>query len=102
MAEKLLCTEMNQVEQQRLVDLAFVHYNLQLLNFESRSADDFSIFEIGHVGDWIGDHTRAVSPSDTMTSGEIICEPSKYFIQIKHRESHSQYRLIYCHSFLCI
>ncbi|XP_019198468.1 PREDICTED: uncharacterized protein LOC109192333 isoform X3 [Ipomoea nil] len=53
LAEALLTEGRNQIEQERLRDLAFVHYNLQLQNFKPDVCNDFSDEEIDPMDDWI-------------------------------------------------
>nr|GMD33662.1 uncharacterized protein LOC109192332 isoform X1 [Ipomoea batatas] len=53
LAEALLTEGRNQIEQQRLRDLAFVHYNLQLQNFKPDVCNDFSDEEIDPMDDLI-------------------------------------------------
>ncbi|KAF5931656.1 hypothetical protein HYC85_027827 [Camellia sinensis] len=59
-AEKLLTKGRNHIEQQRLNDLTFVHYNLQLRNFESRVSSDSLVEEIDPMNDWIVDEAQEV------------------------------------------
>lgn len=76
-AENLLSMRRNQIEQQRLTDLAFVHYNLQLQNFESCFTDDISIYEMNRIEDWIGDNAQPLmSPSDEPTWMDLDCRDS--------------------------
>lgn len=57
MAEQLLTIGRNPEELQRLSDLAFVHYNLQLQQFQSAMESDIVTEEIGVMDDWIVDET---------------------------------------------
>ncbi|KAI7986661.1 hypothetical protein LOK49_LG14G02252 [Camellia lanceoleosa] len=59
-AEKLLTKGRNPIEQQRLNDLTFVHYNLQLRNFESGVSSDSLVEEIDPMNDWIVDEAQEV------------------------------------------
>lgn len=59
-AEKLLTKGRNHIEQQRLNDLTFVHYNLQLRNFESGVSSDSLVEEIDPMNDWIVDEAQEV------------------------------------------
>ena len=53
MAENLLASERNPIEQQRLLDLAFVHYNLHLRQFHSGRKGDILAEEIDSLNEWI-------------------------------------------------
>ncbi|KAJ6971399.1 hypothetical protein NC653_032036 [Populus alba x Populus x berolinensis] len=53
MAEKLLVDGRNRIEQQRLNDLAFVHYNLQLQNKRYAVGNNVVGEEIGAMDDWV-------------------------------------------------
>ena len=53
MAENLLASERNPIEQQRLLDLAFVHYNLHLRQFHSGKKGDILAEEIDSLNEWI-------------------------------------------------
>lgn len=53
MAEQLLTNRRNLIEQQRLNDLAFVHYNLQLQQFQSAMKSDIVAEEIDPMDDWV-------------------------------------------------
>lgn len=53
LAEKLLTTGRNPIEQRRLHDLAFVHYNLQLQQFLSGMNPDIIPPEIDPMDDWV-------------------------------------------------
>lgn len=55
LSKKLLTDGMNHIEQQRLSDLAFVHYNLQLQNFHLGGGGDIVADEINPTDDWIAD-----------------------------------------------
>ncbi|KAH7515227.1 hypothetical protein FEM48_Zijuj10G0004600 [Ziziphus jujuba var. spinosa] len=55
MAEKLLTNGRNPIEQQRLSDLTFVHYNLQLQQFKSPMKSDILAEEVDPMDDWIVD-----------------------------------------------
>ncbi|KAF5452866.1 hypothetical protein F2P56_027824 [Juglans regia] len=55
LAEKLVTTGRNPIEQKRLNDLAFVHYNLQLQQFQSGTKLDIVAEEIDPMDDWIVD-----------------------------------------------
>lgn len=55
MAEKLLTNGRNPIEQQRLSDLTFVHYNLQLQQFQSAMKSDILAEEMDPMDDWIVD-----------------------------------------------
>lgn len=52
-AEKLLAQGRNPNEEKLLKDLAFVHYNLQLQNFEPNKNGDIIAEEIDSMDDWI-------------------------------------------------
>lgn len=58
MAEQLLTIGRNPIELQRLSDLAFVHYNLQLQQFQSAMDSDIVAEEIDGMYDWIVDETQ--------------------------------------------
>ena len=58
LAEKLLTKGRNYIEQQRLNDLTFVHYNLQLRNFESGVSSDILAEDIDPMDDWIVDEAQ--------------------------------------------
>lgn len=53
LAEKLLTTGRNPIEQRRLHDLAFVHYNLQLQQFLSGMNPGIIPPEIDPMDDWV-------------------------------------------------
>ncbi|KAJ6871917.1 hypothetical protein NC651_031109 [Populus alba x Populus x berolinensis] len=53
MAEKLLVDGRNRIEQQRLNDLAFVHYNLQLQNKRYGVRNNVVGEEIDAMDDWV-------------------------------------------------
>jgi hypothetical protein len=55
MAEKLLTDRRNPIEQQRLRDLTFVHYNLQVQNKRSGFRSDVISEEIDPMDDWVVD-----------------------------------------------
>ncbi|KAH8503865.1 hypothetical protein H0E87_014931 [Populus deltoides] len=55
MAEKLLTDRRNPLEQQRLRDLTFVHYNLQVQNKRSGFRSDVICEEIDPMDDWVVD-----------------------------------------------
>uniref|UniRef100_A0A6P4AC26 uncharacterized protein LOC107428089 n=1 Tax=Ziziphus jujuba TaxID=326968 RepID=A0A6P4AC26_ZIZJJ len=55
MAEMLLTNGRNPIEQQRLSDLTFVHYNLQLQQFKSPMKSDILAEEVDPMDDWIVD-----------------------------------------------
>lgn len=55
LAEMLLTKGMNLIEQQKLRDLMFVHYNLQLQIFESSERNCISSNEIDTTDDWMVD-----------------------------------------------
>ncbi|GAB2235319.1 hypothetical protein Droror1_Dr00025742 [Drosera rotundifolia] len=57
LAEKLLTSGRNLVEQQRLTDLVFVHYNLQLRHFKEAAKFEIASGEIDPTDDWIVDVT---------------------------------------------
>nr|GMD35395.1 uncharacterized protein LOC109192332 isoform X1 [Ipomoea batatas] len=61
LAEALLTEGRNQIEQERLRDLAFVHYNLQLQNFKPNVLNDFSDEEIDPMDDWIVEKQQGTS-----------------------------------------
>ncbi|CAK9146146.1 unnamed protein product [Ilex paraguariensis] len=60
LAEKLLTEGTNCVEEQRLRDLAFVHYNLQLRNFVSGGNNNISVDEIDPIHDSIVDEEQEI------------------------------------------
>lgn len=68
MAEKLLNEGRNRLEQQRLCDLAFLHYNMQLRNFDSGVTKNIVADGIDPMDDWIVDKAqKVVSPNDDLT-----------------------------------
>ncbi|XP_019198465.1 PREDICTED: uncharacterized protein LOC109192332 isoform X2 [Ipomoea nil] len=68
LAEALLTEGRNQIEQERLRDLAFVHYNLQLQNFKPDVRNDFSDEEIDPMDDWIVErrHGKSIRNDEPM------------------------------------
>ncbi|CAI9773562.1 unnamed protein product [Fraxinus pennsylvanica] len=67
LAEMLLTKGMNLIEQQKLRDLMFVHYNLQLQIFESSERNCISGNEIDTTDDWIVD---VAQDDDVVNNGE--------------------------------
>ncbi|XP_038717156.1 uncharacterized protein LOC120010430 [Tripterygium wilfordii] len=61
MAEKLLISGRNVIEQQRMCDLAFVHYSLQLQNSWSDINRDIMADEIDPMDDWISDNVVEIA-----------------------------------------
>lgn len=53
LAENLLTKGKNPVEQERLCDLTFVHYNLHLRNADWRTEGDIEVGEVEPTNDWI-------------------------------------------------
>ncbi|XP_059643392.1 uncharacterized protein LOC132285239 [Cornus florida] len=67
LAEKLLTKGRNRIDQERLTDRTFVHYNMQLRNFKLGLNDGIVIEEIDPMDDWI------VSQSDEGTWMDVYC-----------------------------
>lgn len=58
----------NRLEQQRLWDLTFLHYNMHLQNFNSGVAKNLSANEIDPMDDWIvNDAQEVLSQDDDLT-----------------------------------
>ncbi|KAG5241023.1 HAT transposon superfamily protein [Salix suchowensis] len=65
MAEKILTDRRNPIEQKRLRDMAFVHYNLQVQNKRFGSRSDVISEEIDPLDDWVVDEApREVVPEN--------------------------------------
>ncbi|KAB5547451.1 hypothetical protein DKX38_010857 [Salix brachista] len=65
MAEKILADRRNPIEQKRLRDMAFVHYNLQVQNKRFGSRSDVTSEEIDPLDDWVVDEApREVVPEN--------------------------------------
>lgn len=84
LAEKLLTKGRNRLEQHRLRDLTFVHYNLHLKNFKSGTICDSESGEIDPMNDWIADETNCdnvdgeTDPMDECVTNEEqqnVCGP---------------------------
>uniref|UniRef100_A0A5B6ZU29 DUF659 domain-containing protein n=1 Tax=Davidia involucrata TaxID=16924 RepID=A0A5B6ZU29_DAVIN len=74
LTEKLLTKGRNRIEQQRLSDLAFVHYNLRLQNFESGVSSDIGDEEIDPMDDWVVDEAQEIlSQNDEPTWMDLDC-----------------------------
>lgn len=68
MAEKLLTEGRNSLEQQKISDLAYVHYNMQLRNFVSGGNKNTVPDDIDPMDDWIVEKAQGVmSPNDEPT-----------------------------------
>jgi hypothetical protein len=68
LAEKLLTTGRNPIEQQRFSDLTFVHYNLQLQQFQSGVECDIVDEEIDPMNDWIVDEAPETATQNGQSS----------------------------------
>lgn len=68
LAEKLLTTGRNPIEQQRFSDLTFVHYNLQLQQFQSGAKFDIGAEEIDPMDDWIVDKALETASQNGQSS----------------------------------
>ena len=68
MAEKLLTTGRNPTEQQGLSELTFVHYNLQLQQFQSGKKCDIVAEEIDPMDDWIVDEAPEIVSRNVQSS----------------------------------
>lgn len=68
LAEKLLTTGRNPIEQQRFSDLTFVHYNLQLQQFQSGEKCDIVAEEIDPMNDWIVDEAPETASQNGQSS----------------------------------
>lgn len=93
MAEKLLTTGRNPIEQRRLSDLTFVHYNLQLQQFKSGEKCDIVAEEIDPMDDWVVDEAPEIvsqnvhsSSMNLDTDGAINGQGASRF-QAKHEPS---------------
>lgn len=74
LAEKLLTKGRNPIEQQRLAALVFVHYNLNLQNFNLDTVKDFSSDDIDPLDDWVVDKAQPVlSQRDELTWMDLDC-----------------------------
>ncbi|KAA8540159.1 hypothetical protein F0562_024278 [Nyssa sinensis] len=74
LAEKLLTEGRNCIEQQRLSDLAFIHYNLQLQNFRLGVSADIVDEEIDPMDDWVVDEAQEIlSHNDEPTWIDLDC-----------------------------
>lgn len=65
----------NPIEQQRLTDLIFLHYNLHLQGFKSRLNTDIVLEEIDPMDDWIVEEAKE-SPSQNGDTAwmDLDCE----------------------------
>ncbi|XP_030935000.1 uncharacterized protein LOC115960314 isoform X2 [Quercus lobata] len=68
LAEKLLTTGRNPIEQQGLSELTFVHYNLQLQQFQSGKKCDIVAEEIDPMDDWIVDEAPEIVSRNVQSS----------------------------------
>lgn len=68
LAEKLLTTGRNPIEQRRLSDLTFVHYNLQLQQFKSGEKFDIVAEEIDPMDDWVVDEAPEIVSQNVHSS----------------------------------
>lgn len=67
----------NQIEQERLRDLAFVHYNLQLQNFKPDVRNDFSNEEIDPMDDWVVERRHGTpTRNDEAVPIDLVSEDS--------------------------
>ncbi|XP_027095656.1 uncharacterized protein [Coffea arabica] len=78
LAEKLLTTGRNPIEQERLAAMVFVHYNLQLQNFNLGIANDLASEDIDPMDDWLVDRSQPVltqrdQERDEFTWKELDC-----------------------------
>ncbi|KAK3015914.1 hypothetical protein RJ639_007650, partial [Escallonia herrerae] len=74
-AEELLTKGRNPVEQQKLSDLTFLHYNLQLRNFEAGASNNILSDEIDPMSDWVVDAAQEMSSHDgEPTLMDLECE----------------------------
>lgn len=64
LSEKLLANGRNPIEQQRLGDLTFVHYNLQLQNSRRVIKGDIVADEIDPMDEWIVDKASEIVPEN--------------------------------------
>ena len=60
LAEKLLMKGRNPIEQQRLSDLTFLHYNLHLQSFNSRLNTNIVLEEIDPMDEWIVEEANQI------------------------------------------
>lgn len=67
LAEKLVTNGRNPIEQQRLKDLAFVHYNLHLQQFCSGVKTGIVAEEIDPMDDWIIDEAPDIEPQTSVS-----------------------------------
>ncbi|KAK9923920.1 hypothetical protein M0R45_032317 [Rubus argutus] len=72
LAEKLVTNGRNPIEQQRLSDLTFLHYNLQLQKFCSSGKCGIVAEDIDPMDDWFNDE----APDIVSHNGEVKVEPA--------------------------
>lgn len=53
LAEELVAKRRNCIEQQRLKDLTFVHYNMRLQSLMFGAHNDFAVEDMDSIDDWV-------------------------------------------------
>lgn len=84
LSEKLLTNGRNPIEQKRLSDLTYVHYNLQLQNSGRALKGDIVADEIDPMDEWIVDESPEIVPEIGDSAWmELISTEGAFPCQIK-------------------